>query len=222
MIASKFILAILIAYLLGSIPFGLVLGRLKGKVDIRQYGSGRTGATNVLRNFGRKASVLVTVADIGKASLAVFSAGVIVGGDQLILGNLTMGAATIKSLAAIIAIIGHIWPVFAGFKGGRGVATFVGGLAVLCPVAALFAGELIIIGAGLSGYASLGSIAGVVGAYTIMIPLTIIYGFPLEYMSFVLAGSFIIILAHRDNIHRLLSGEERKLSQKARAGAAQT
>ncbi len=222
MIASKFILSILIAYLLGSIPFGLLLGRWKAKVDIRQYGSGRTGSTNVLRNFGHKAFVLVAGADIAKALLAVFLAGVIVGGDQLVLGNLTMGSVAIRSLAAIMAIVGHIWPVFAGFKGGRGVATFIGGLAALCPVAALFAGELLIIGAGLSGYVSLGSIAGAVGAYAIMIPLTLIYGFPLEYMAFVLAGSFIIILAHRDNIQRLLAGKERKLNQKAGAGVAQT
>jgi len=206
---------------LGSIPFGLILGKLKGRIDIRQYGSGRTGGTNVLRNFGRKAFVLVAAADIGKASAAVILAGLIVGSDQLVLGNLALGAVAIKSLAGIMAIIGHIWPVFAGFKGGRGVATFMGAMAALCPVAALFAGELLIIGAGLSGFASLGSIAGVVGAYTIMIPLTLIYGFPLEYMGFVLVGSIVIILAHRDNIERLLSGKERKLNQKASARTSQ-
>jgi glycerol-3-phosphate acyltransferase PlsY len=132
-------------------------------------------------------------------------------------GHLYLGPLAGKSLAGLCAILGHIFPVFAKFKGGRGVATFIGGLAAICPVAALFGGEILIIGAGLSGFASLGSITGVVSAYAIMIPLTIIYGVPIEYLVYVLIGALIIVIAHRDNIKRLLAGKERKLNQKAAA-----
>jgi glycerol-3-phosphate acyltransferase PlsY len=217
MIVTRFIVGVMVGYLLGSIPFGLIVGKLNSRVDIRHYGSGRTGGTNVLRTLGRKAFVLVAIGDISKAALAVFMAGLIVQGERLAIGSMSLGIMAAQSLAGIAAILGHIWPVFAKFKGGRGVATFIGGLAAICPAAALFGGELLIIGAGLSGFASLGSITGAVGAYAIMIPMTLIYGFPLEYMIYVLIGSIIIILAHRDNIKRLLSGKERKLNQKAEA-----
>jgi len=118
-------------------------------------------------------------------------------------------------MAALAAVAGHIWPVFLRFHGGRGVATFFGGLIALCPVAALFGGEVLIIGAGLTRYASLGSIAGVVGTYTILVPLTIMSGFPIEYLFYALAGVIIVFVMHRDNIARLLSGKERKLGDKA-------
>lgn len=215
MMITRFLLVALVGYLLGSVPFGLIVSRLQARVDIRNFGSGRTGGTNVLRTLGRRAFLLVAVGDLSKAALAVFLAGLIVGRGQLVVGGFVMGLLAAQTIAGLMAILGHIWPVFARFKGGRGVATFIGGLAALCPVAALFGGEVLIIGAGLSGFASLGSISGALGAYAIMIPLTFIYGVPLEYMAFVVIGSLIILIAHRDNIKRLLSGKERKLDQRA-------
>ena len=121
-------------------------------------------------------------------------------------------------LAALAAVIGHIRPIFLKFRGGRGVATFWGGLIALCPPAALFGGEVMIIGAGLTRYASLGSIAGAVGAYAILIPLTILSGFPIEYLVYSLIGTMIVIFMHRDNIARLLIGKERKLGEKVDKG----
>ena len=222
MIVVKLIMVALLGYLLGSIPFGLIVSKLQAKVDIRDYGSGHTGGTNVLRTLGRKAFVMVAAGDIIKAAVAVLIAGLIVDKGMLTMGHIHIGRLAAQSLAGLCAIMGHIFPVFAKFKGGRGVATFIGGLAAICPVAALFGGEILIIGAGLSGFASLGSITGVLSAYVIMIPLTIIYGVPIEYLYYVLIGARIIIIAHRDNIKRLLSGKERKLNQKAtsRSGAA--
>jgi len=82
----------------------------------------------------------------------------------------------------------------------------------MCPAAGLFGGEILIIGAGLSGYASLGSIAGIVGAYAMLIPLTLIYSYPLEYLIFALAGTVLITVVHRDNIQRLLTGRERRFN----------
>jgi len=218
MIIAKFAAVVILGYLLGSIPFGLLVGRRSAKVDVRQYGSGKTGATNVLRTAGKKAAALVVILDVSKGVLAVLFAGLIVRGDYLVVGEFGLGMLVAQVLAASAAIIGHIFPVFLKFKGGRGVAPFFGGLIALCPPAALFGGEILIIGAGLTKFASLGSIAGVVGTYAILVPLTIMNGFPIEYLAYALIGTIIIIVMHRDNIVRLIKGKELKLGQKARTG----
>lgn len=214
MIITKFILVIVIGYLLGSIPFGLIISRRKANIDIRNYGSGRTGGTNVLRALGRKAFLMVAALDIAKGALAVVLAGLIIGSDYIIIGSSGLGLLS-QVLAGLAAVVGHIWPVFLKFKGGRGVATFIGGLIALFPIAGLLGGEAVIIGAGLSGFASLGSIIGVVGVFAVLIPLTIIYNLPIEYLGYALIGTLLIIFVHRDNIKRLLSGNERRLNQKA-------
>jgi glycerol-3-phosphate acyltransferase PlsY len=213
MIIAKFILVIIIGYLLGSIPFGLIISRRKAKIDIRNFGSGRTGGTNVLRTLGRKAFLMVATLDIVKGALAVIFAGLIIGNDYIIIGSSGLRLIS-QVLAGLAAVIGHIWPIFVKFKGGRGVATFIGGLIALFPIAGLLGGEAVIIGAGLSGFASLGSIIGVVGIFAILIPLTIIYNLPIEYLGYALIGTFLIVFVHRDNIKRLLSGNERRLNQK--------
>jgi glycerol-3-phosphate acyltransferase PlsY len=201
MLIAKFILVAFIGYLLGSIPFGLIIGKHRAKIDIREYGSGKTGGTNVLRTMGKKAFLLVAALDVSKGALAVIFAGIIVGTDSMSVGDMGgLGLLFAQVIAALGAVVGHIWPIFVKFKGGRGVATFIGGLIALCPVAGIFGGEALIISAGLSGFASLGSIIGVVSAYVILIPLTLLYGFPIEYLLYVLAG------------------RERKLSQKAEKG----
>ncbi len=215
MIIAKFVAVVILGYLLGSIPFGVWIGRRKTGVDVRQYGSGKIGATNVLRTAGRKAAAAVATLDVLKGMLAVVFAWLIIGKSYLVVGDFALGALMAEVMAASAAIAGHIWPVFLKFRGGRGVATFFGGLIALCPVAAIFGGEILIIGAGLTRFASLGSIAGVVGAYTILVPLTLMSGFPLEYLVYALIGTLAIILMHRDNIVRLVSGKERKLGDKA-------
>ena len=215
MIISKFIAVALLGYLLGSIPFGALIGRRRAGADIRRYGSGKTGATNVLRMAGFRAAALGAGLDISKGVLAVVFAGLIVGRDYLVVGNFGLGIMVAQVIAALAAVVGHIWPVFLKFHGGRGVATFFGGLLALYPAAAIFGGEVLIIGAGLTRFASLGSIAGAVGVYVILAFLTIMYGFPIEYLAYALVGAIIIIIMHRDNIRRLLSGRERKLGDKA-------
>ena len=214
MIVAKFAAVIILGYLLGSIPFGLLIGRRSAKVDVRQHGSGKTGATNVLRMAGKKAAALVATLDVSKGVLAVIFAGLIVRGDYLVVGGIGLGMLVAQVLAALAAILGHNFPVFLKFKGGRGVATFFGGLIALCPVAAIFGGEMLLIGAGLTRYASIGSIVGVVGTYTVLVPLTILNSFPIEYLAYALIGTIIIIVMHRDNIVRLIQGKERKLGKK--------
>jgi len=215
MIVIKFIAPILIGYLLGSIPFGLLIGKRMAKVDVRQYGSGRTGGANVLRTAGRKAAALVAGLDVLKGVLAVVFAGLIVGEDYLVMGDFVLGALVVQVLAALAAIVGHIWPVFLKFHGGRGVATFSGGLIALCPLAAAFGGVVIIIVIGLTRYVSLGAIAGVVSTYAILVPFTIMNYFPIEYLFYALVGTIVIFVMHRDNITRLVSGTERRLGEKA-------
>ena len=212
MLIAKFVAVVILGYLLGSIPFGALISRLTARVDVREYGSGKTGATNVLRAAGRKAAAVVVVLDVSKGVLAVVLAGLIIGRSYLVVGDFGLGALVAQILAALAAIAGHNWSVFLKFHGGRGVATFMGGLIALCPVAAIFGGEIFIIGAGLTKFASLGSIAGAVGTYAILVPLTIMHGFPIEYLVYALIGTIIIIVMHRDNIRRLVSGKERKLA----------
>ncbi len=206
MIIAKFVGVALMGYLLGSIPFGLLIARRSAKVDVRQYGSGRMGAANVLRVAGKKAAALVTIFDLSKGILAVVFAGLIFSGDYLMVSA--------QVVAALAAVAGHNWPVFLKFKGGRGVATFFGGLLVLYSPAALFGVAILIIGTYLTRYVSLGSIAGALGTCAILIPLTIINASPIEYLVYTLIGATFIIVMHRDNIARLLSGTERKIGEK--------
>ncbi len=138
MVIAKFVGVVLMGYLLGSIPFGLLISKRSNKVDIRQYGSGKIGATNVLRAAGRKAAALVVFLDVSKGALAVVLAGLIVGRSYLVVGDFGLGVLVAQVLAALAALAGHNWSVFLKFHGGRGVATYMGGLIALSPVAAIF------------------------------------------------------------------------------------
>ncbi len=218
MIIANFVAVVLIGYLLGSIPFGVLIARRGAKVDIRRYGSGKMGATNVLRAAGKKAAAAVVTLDMLKGVLAVVIAGLIVGRGNLEVGNFALGGLAAQVMAALAAMAGHNWPVFLKFRGGRGVATFFGGLIVLCPPAAIFGCAIFIIGAGLTKFASIGSIAGAVGTSAILVPLTIMSGFPIEYLVYALIGTIAIMVMHRDNIARLVSGKERRLDDETEIG----
>jgi len=215
---GNFVLVGVIGYLLGSIPFGLIISRRFAKVDVRQYGSGKIGTTNVLRTAGRKAAALVFALDLLKGSAAVALARPIIGEGYFEFSTFHWGVLAAQVIAALMAMVGHSRSVFLGFKGGgRGVSTFFGGLAALLPPVALFGGEVFIIGAGLSKFASLASISAAVSTYAIVIPLTILNRFPVEYLIYTLAGTVMIIITHRDNISRLWSNKERKLGDQAQS-----
>ena len=211
MIVAKFAAVIILGYLLGSIPVGILITKRFNRVDVTEYGSGKTGATNVLRVAGKKMAAIVLALDVLKGALAVVFAGLIIGREYFVVADVGLGVIFGQCLAALAAMAGHNWSIFLKFRGGRGVATFFGGLIALCPVVAIFGGEVFIIGVGLSRFASLGSISGVVGTYTILVPLTILNGFPIEYLIYALIGTIAIIVMHKDNIARLLAGRERKL-----------
>jgi acyl phosphate:glycerol-3-phosphate acyltransferase len=215
LILVKLLYVIMLCYLLGSIPFGVLVSKYLAKRDVQQFGSGKIGATNVLRTAGAKAAVLVLAGDMLKGVIAVMAAGFIFGNDLLVVGNFGLGTLVAQVLAALAAVAGHNWSIFLGFKGGRGVATFFGGLAALCPPAAMIGGEALIVSVGLTRYASFGSIVGIVVSYIILVPMTIIYKFPIEYLVYALIGGVVIIVMHKDNILRLVAGTERKIGQKA-------
>ncbi len=215
MIIVKFVAVVIIGYLVGSIPFGVLIAKRVAGVDVRDYGSGKIGTTNVLRVAGKKAAAFVIVLDVSKGILAVVFARLIFGEYLVVPSSNLWWLISAPVAAALASMAGHNWSVFLKFKGGRGVATFFGGLIALCPPVALFGGEITILGASLTRFASLGSIAGAVGAYTVLVPLTILNGFPIEYLVYTLIGTIAIIIMHRDNIARLLAGKERKLGEKA-------
>ncbi|TDX52895.1 glycerol-3-phosphate 1-O-acyltransferase PlsY [Orenia marismortui] len=195
----KEFLVILFSYLLGSIPFALIVVRLVKGVDIRKYGSGNIGATNAFRLLGLSMGILVALLDIGKGFLAVSIARIFFPDQSLIL-----------LLAGLAAIAGHNWPIFLKFNGGRGVATSVGVLISLSPKAVLITFLVWIIIVVTTQYVSLASITG-----AILIPiLMLLFGQDKFVLIFTLLISIFVIYRHLPNIKRLLSGTENKVSLK--------
>ncbi len=215
MIIAKFAAVIIGGYILGSIPFGVIISRWSARVDVRDFGSGKTGATNVLRVAGKKAALTAVLLDFFKGTLAVFLAGLLFRGDSLSVASGYWGlAGGAQVLAGMAAVGGHKWPVFLSFRGGRGVATYFGGLLALYPPAAVVSGGILFLSAGLTRYVSLGSIVGAVSALVLLLPLILFYGVSFEYLVYTLFGAIFIIVVHRDNIARLRAGKERKIGEK--------
>ena len=201
---------VLLGYLLGAIPYGLIIGRLAGGVDLRRYGSGRTGATNALRTIGAKGAALVFVLDFAKGLVAVLLVRWLWGGDPLL-------TEWIAGAAGFAAIVGHVWSVFIRFTGGRGVATSTGGLVGMAPWSLLVLAPVVFIVIWRSRYVSLGSVSG-----ALLAPLVVAILFLAGLASgaaivYALASGVLVTVAHADNIARLRAGTERKLGQKAKA-----
>jgi acyl phosphate:glycerol-3-phosphate acyltransferase len=196
--ALSLVVAVILGYLIGAFPSGVVIGRLAGR-DPRASGSGRTGTTNALRSLGRRWAAAVAVLDVAKGAVAVLAANAI--GPEPWAG----------ALAAVAAVIGHVWSVFIGFKGGRGVATGGGAMLVLAPLAAVAgAVELVVIVAA-TRLVSLGSISA---SLTVVLVSGVLYAVGWVGLEAVVAAALIalvVVIAHADNIGRLLSGTERRL-----------
>jgi len=215
MIIARFVAVVIIAYLLGSIPFGLIIGKLKKGVDIRQQGSGKTGATNLMRVAGTKLGLLALVLDVVKATGAVMLATLIVDRGA---GILTIGGASVywqhiaQVTTGLAAVAGHNWPVFAKFRGGRGVTAYFGTLFAIFPPAGIFGAEVLAIAALRSRHMSLGSLLGALATWCLMLPLTIIYHLlPPIYLVYGFVVTALIAYQHRDNMKRLRQGTERQL-----------
>ena len=214
-IALKYVACIVLGYLLGSIPFGVIVARRTANVNVLELGSRSTGTTNVLRTAGTKAAAIAFAGDLLKGVLAVVFAQIIMGNSFLAVGIFGFGKHFGMVLAALAAVVGHNWSVFLKFRGGRGVTTYFGGMMALSWPTALLGGELFIISAFTTRFVSLGSIAAVVGTYALMILFTIFFNLQLEFLLYALVGTIVIIVMHRGNINRLLSGRERRLGEKA-------
>ena len=190
---------VVFGYLLGGVPTGLLLVRAVKGIDIRQYGSGNIGTANVVRVAGPWAGAAVFVADFLKGLLPVLLARQLTG--------LPLAAA----LAGFAAVCGHCWPVWLGFRGGRGVATGVGALAAVAPLFALAGILTWVLVVAATRYASAGSMAGLLVAVGLFTGSTLAGNYPPPYLLMVLGGAAVVIWRHRENIGRLLRGEERRL-----------
>lgn len=201
-------LLILAAYLLGSIPTGYVFARYLKGIDIREHGSGSTGATNVLRTVGKPAAIAVLLIDLAKGSLALVLVNSVYSfaPPELLPAN---WHAWLITVAALSAIIGHSKSVWLDFSGGKSVATTLGVLFVMNPIVAL--GTLISFGIilGISRIVSLSSICGAIAVNILMLALDQ----PVAYSIFAaIAGSYVIV-RHKTNIQRLFAGIEPKIGQ---------
>ena len=198
--ALAWAIALPAGYLLGSVPTGILIGKLFRGVDVRKYGSGNTGATNILRTLGPLPAVLVLALDWGKGAAAVFVARAVTSPDSPVL----------SAACALTVVVGHSWPVFAGFKGGKGVATGLGALSIISPVAgAMTLTGLIVVA--ITRYVSLGSIVGTATGLASMVVLILLDRLDVAYLIFAIGGFLIIELRHRANFARLLKGTESKL-----------
>lgn len=190
--------AVVAAYLVGAVPVGYLIGRAFGIEDIRRHGSGNIGATNVLRTAGRAPAALTLVGDIAKGYVAVA------------LAALVGGAPVIAAACAVAAVVGNCWSVFLGFRGGKGVATGLGAMVALVPLAALPAAVVWLAVTATFRYVSLGSLMAAV-----CIPLgALLLGKSAPVVLATLAVAAIVAARHRDNIARLLAGTERRLGQR--------
>jgi len=207
--ANATLLAIPVAaYLLGSIPFGLILGKVFGAADVRTQGSGNIGATNVARVAGPVAGILTLLCDAGKGALAVYLAG-----------RLAHGSATWLIVSLVSALVGHCFPVWLRFHGGKGVATAAGAFLVLCPVAGLGAMLLFVLVVAFWRFVSLGSISAAAA-----MPLLVYFFWapghapPYAVTFGTLAAALLIIYKHDGNLQRLVQGHEPKFSLRKKAG----
>ncbi len=188
----------LVSYLIGSIPFSYLVARAFGVGDVRQVGSGNVGATNVLRTAGRSAGVLAFLLDAGKGAAAVVLAIALV-----------PGAARLSGLAAVSAVVGHMYPVWLRFRGGKGVATGLGAFAPLVPLSAGTAVVVFALVAAATRYVSLGSIAGALALAALALAQ--------DGLGPVACGAALtaalIVFRHRTNLRRLVAGTERRFGQ---------
>jgi glycerol-3-phosphate acyltransferase PlsY len=189
---------IAVAYLIGSLPFSFLVARAFGVHDVRQVGSGNVGATNVLRSAGKVAGALALVLDVGKGAAAAALAG-----------RLAPGEAALPAVAAVASVVGHMFPVWLRFRGGKGVATGLGAFAPLAPAAALGAVAVFVLAALATRFVSLGSVAGGVALGAVALALR--GPDPVAIAAALTAA--LVVFRHRANLRRILGGTERRMGQ---------
>ncbi len=212
------IFIILLSYLIGSIPFGLIVGKIAKGIDIRKYGSGNIGSTNVSRILGFKYGLITQIGDILKGVVPTLIIAPIFYSKSPFQDYIPINDYTfIQILAGIAAVCGHIWTIFAGFRGGKGVNTAVGILIGLAPIDLLISFGIFLLVLIISGYVSLGSIIAAISFPTIMFIRENIFKVSITGYStlivFAIILSLIIIFTHRSNIDRLLAKKENRFNK---------
>jgi glycerol-3-phosphate acyltransferase PlsY len=193
------VVGVVLAYLIGSVPFALLVARKWGAPDLRRVGSGNLGATNVLRASGVTAGVLVALLDVGKGVAGVLVAAKLDGSN------------TTPAVAGLAAIVGHIYPVWLRFRGGKGVATACGVFAALAPVALPPALVVFLVSAWLTKYISVGSVL----ASAALPPIAYAMGTPTPIVIAASAAAVLIVFRHRSNLARVWLGTERRIGARA-------
>jgi glycerol-3-phosphate acyltransferase PlsY len=191
----NFFLASAGAYLIGSIPNGLIIGKLFWQIDLREHGSKNIGATNAYRTLGAKPAALIFIMDLLKGIIGVW------------LGSYMIGAPLAMILGGIAAIIGHNWSIFLKFTGGKGVATGLGVIAMLMPQVTIVVFVTWVVIVYLTKYVSLASIVA-----AMMVPVcSYFFNEPLEYLCFSILAAVFVIYRHKSNVQRLINGNESKI-----------
>jgi acyl phosphate:glycerol-3-phosphate acyltransferase len=207
----RLIAAAIAGYCVGSIPSGVVVGRLFGNVDPRTRGSGKTGTTNILRTLGPGPAALVLILDLAKGVAAVLLA-------RYLLMPTSAGAsldlrAWAEAVAALAAVLGHTFSIFIHFTGGRGVATGAGAILAMQPVVLAVGVVAIVVPIAITRYVSLGSMLAAIACAALDLGLVLSGHDVWGHAAFMVIGAFFILWSHRDNIERLVHGTERKLGQ---------
>ncbi|MBK7104076.1 MAG: glycerol-3-phosphate 1-O-acyltransferase PlsY [Ignavibacteriae bacterium] len=208
---------IVLSYLVGSIPISIILSKLVKGVDIRNFGSGNAGGTNVSRVLGKKYGILTIILDAFKGVIAVVFISRLYFGNFPFSNNTPFDDFTlIQIIAGISAVIGHIWTIFAGFKGGKGIATGLGVLVSIVTLDMIMALGVFALVVYFSKYISLASMSAAVSVPLIMIIRENIFGVDIpsyhNILPFVIALALLVIYTHRANLERLINGSENKIS----------
>ena len=200
------LLLIAIGYLLGAIPSGYLAARWLKGIDLRDCGSGSTGATNVLRNVGKAPALVVFLVDVGKGAAAVLLARALTGGME----GMELMRNWLEVLAGLAALAGHIWPVWLGFKGGKAVATGFGlFLGLAWPVGLACFGVFLAV----FSFSRIVSLASVIAALSLPLLMVLATGSP-PYILVTLVAMVLVLWRHRSNLQRLINGSEPKVGQK--------
>ncbi len=214
MIIAKFVFSVLVSYLIGAIPFALIVSKTMAGIDISKYGSGNIGGTNVLRVLGTRAGAIAMALDVIKGAAAVLAVRAIIGEDVLVVAGFPLNWQYAQVISALMVMVGHNWSVYIKFRGGKGVAAYYGSWLAIWPLAAIFGGLILILTVLRSKYMSLGSILSCLGILCLFMVLTVVYHVPTVYLVYSLVAAALIVYQHRKNIVRLQTGTELKIDQR--------
>lgn len=211
------IFVVILSYLAGSIPTSIIISKLVRGIDIREHGSGNAGGSNVFRILGWKFGILVILLDALKGALAVIVIARLYL-DSFPFPNITPfdDFTLVQIICGVVAVMGHIWTVFAGFRGGKGIATGLGVLIMIVTIDMALALGVFFLVVSVSRYISLGSIAAAVAVPVILVIRENIFGIDIQgyhtVLPFTIALALLVIYTHRKNINRIMHGSESKIS----------